>query len=75
VKGEDTANLIAHMKKEAMATEAERLIQGTGWLPHVLRIPDLPHPASGREGDNSAEAIPAFLQQTALEDEVSLLSA
>jgi len=34
-----TAQLIEHLKKGDMAREAERLVQGTGWLPEQLRTP------------------------------------
>ena len=40
-KGEGAAQLIDHLKKTEMATEAERLLKGTGWLPEVLRRADL----------------------------------
>ena len=36
-KGEGTAQLLDHLKKGEMATEAERLLKGSGWLPEVLR--------------------------------------
>lgn len=36
-KGEAAADLIAHLKKSDMAREAERLLQGSGWLPGPLR--------------------------------------
>ncbi len=32
-----TAQLLDHLKKGEMATEAERLLKGDGWLPEVLR--------------------------------------
>ncbi|ATE66787.1 ParB/RepB/Spo0J family partition protein [Rhizorhabdus dicambivorans] len=38
-KGDATAVLIEHLKKGDMAREAERLLQGTGWLPEPLRLP------------------------------------
>lgn len=38
-KGEATAVLIEHLKKSDMAREAERLLDGTGWLPEPLRLP------------------------------------
>jgi ParB family chromosome partitioning protein len=41
-KGEGTAQLLDHLKKGEMATEAERLLKGSGWLPEVLRRADLP---------------------------------
>jgi len=40
-KGEGTAQLLDHLKKSEMATEAERLLKGSGWLPEVLRRADL----------------------------------
>jgi ParB family chromosome partitioning protein len=33
--------LLDHLKKGEMATEAERLLKGSGWLPEVLRRVDL----------------------------------
>jgi ParB family chromosome partitioning protein len=58
-RGEPAAQLIDHLKKAEMATEAERLLDGTGWLPEPLRPAD--------NGDVSAtptdkvEELPAFL--------------
>lgn len=40
-KGEGTAQLLDHLKKGEMATEAERLLKGSGWLPEALRRADL----------------------------------
>ena len=36
-KGEKAAERIGHLKKTEMAKEAERLLDGTGWLPEPLR--------------------------------------
>ena len=36
-KGDQAAQLIDHLKKTEMAKEAERLLDGTGWLPEPLR--------------------------------------
>ena len=44
-KGEEMAEMIGHLKKADMASEAEQLLQGTGWLPEVLRTPSLDAPA------------------------------
>jgi ParB family transcriptional regulator, chromosome partitioning protein len=38
-KGEDTANLLAGMKKKEMAEEAARLVADIRWLPEPLRTP------------------------------------
>ena len=37
-KGEHSARLIEHLKKADMAREAERLLDGAGWLPEPLRV-------------------------------------
>lgn len=52
-KNEDTANLIAHMKKQTMAIEAARLVDGTSWLPACLRTPE---PTQDADTD-----LPAFM--------------
>jgi ParB family chromosome partitioning protein len=59
-KGEQSAQLIDHLKKADMAKEAERLLEGTGWLPEPLRLADAGTPATG-EGETETEALPAFL--------------
>jgi hypothetical protein len=55
-KGEAAAQLIDHLKKPDMAREAERLLDGTGWLPEPLRNAD---PAA----DGEADDLPAFLEE------------
>lgn len=37
-KGDQSAELIGHLKKADMAREAERLMAGSGWLPEPLRM-------------------------------------
>jgi ParB family chromosome partitioning protein len=54
-KGEPAAQLIDHLKKAEMAKEAERLLDGAGWLPEPLRASD------ETEAATEAEALPAFL--------------
>jgi ParB family chromosome partitioning protein len=44
-KGEATAQMIDHLKKADMAAEAERLLDGSGWLPEVLRTQNFDAPA------------------------------
>ncbi|WP_040297808.1 ParB/RepB/Spo0J family partition protein [Afipia sp. 1NLS2] len=61
-KGEQSAQLIDHLKKADMAKEAERLLDGTGWLPEPLRTSDAADadtPEADAGGDE--EALPAFL--------------
>ncbi|GFE93950.1 MULTISPECIES: ParB/RepB/Spo0J family partition protein [Acetobacteraceae] len=36
-RGDEAAGRIAHLKKPDMAREAERLLEGAGWLPEALR--------------------------------------
>jgi ParB family chromosome partitioning protein len=69
-KGEQSAQLIDHLKKADMAKEAERLLEGTGWLPEPLRIAGAEPMAQpdGRaeteteaEPDGDGEALPDFL--------------
>ena len=58
-KGESSAQLIDHLKKSEMVKEAERLLDGTGWLPEPLRRAETV-PASS-EPDAAAEPLPEFL--------------
>ncbi|MBN9078014.1 MAG: ParB N-terminal domain-containing protein [Rhizobiales bacterium] len=37
-RGEDSAQLIDHMKKDLMAREAARLLEGSDWLPEPLHL-------------------------------------
>ena len=55
-KGDASAQLIDHLKKAEMAKEAERLLDGSGWLPEPLRLVDVaPAPA---EQDGEADRCP-----------------
>jgi len=70
-KGEQAAQLIDHLKKGDMAKEAERLLDGTGWLPEPLR---------GWIDEVAAEAVapatlPAFLSGDAGDAEPVALAA
>lgn len=55
--GERTAQMIDHLKKGDMVIEAERLLTDAGWLPEVLRGPELEEGRASHE----TEALPAFL--------------
>ena len=61
-KGEQSAQLIDHPKKAEMAKEAERLLDGTGWLPEPLRLATTVADDVADGGETGeAEALPAFL--------------
>ena len=44
-----------------MAKEAERLLDGTGWLPEPLRLADSARPSD--PSATAAETLPAFLSE------------
>lgn len=58
-KGEQSAQLIDHLKKADMAKEAERLLDGTGWLPEPLRLAEVE--AASDVQTYQVEALPEFL--------------
>ena len=60
-KGEETAQLIDHLKKPDMAKEAERLLADSGWLPEPLRLPALDDDVSSGANSGESETLPAFL--------------
>ena len=69
-KGESTVQLIAHLKKGDMAREAQRLLEGTGWLPEALRTPPLETTSvPAHEQPASAPALPEFLTEDVDRDE------
>ena len=60
-KGEASAQLIAHLKKPDMAREAERLLEGSCWLPEPLRGAEAEVTPGAERAD--AESLPAFLSE------------
>lgn len=58
-KGDHAAQLLDHLKKGEMAQEAERLLDGTGWLPEPLRLTDSVPRSDLPAGE--VETLPAFL--------------
>ena len=74
-RGEEMVGLIDHLKKGDMAKEAERLLDGTGWLPEPLRLVKLDDMAEQPSDAATGEDLPAFLNDddghgdNALEDE------
>ena len=71
--GERAAQLIDHMKKGDMATEAERLLADTGWLPEPLRLADVDGAIGGEPADQNCDdaALPAFLTDDGEDDEAT----
>jgi ParB family chromosome partitioning protein len=69
-KGEQSAQLIDHLKKADMAKEAERLLDGTGWLPEPLRTAEAAA-AESIDGDPARDddTLPAFLSNVEEDDE------
>lgn len=66
-RGEETASLISDLKKDKMAAEAQRLLDGTGWLPEALRCGKTATPTEDDlDGDDNddTEALPEFLATT-----------
>jgi ParB family chromosome partitioning protein len=57
-RGSEAANRIAAMKKGDMAKEAERLLEGSGWLAEPLRTPTAVEPDG--EAPDSIGAVPAI---------------
>ncbi|MGC1862930.1 MAG: ParB/RepB/Spo0J family partition protein [Methylocystis sp.] len=70
-KGEHSARLIEHLKKADMAREAERLLDGAGWLPEPLRVAQTGMEVDATTGEvGEAEALPDFLGED--EDDAQL---
>jgi ParB family chromosome partitioning protein len=67
---EDAARRIADMKKPDMAQTAEQLLAGTGWLPAVLRTPELEQPAPVKAEDAGTVGQPSEAEapETGAED-------
>ena len=58
-RGEGAAQLNDHLKKAEMAKEAERLLEGAGWLPEPLRLAAVSSPSD--DPDSAAGPLPEFL--------------
>jgi ParB family chromosome partitioning protein len=63
-KGEQAAQLIDHLKKAEMAKDAQRLLEGSGWVPEPLRTVDTVAADPAENGAaQDVEALPAFLAE------------
>ena len=58
-RGEQSAQLVDHLKKADMAREAERLLEGTGWVPEPLRTVSLGTAPAAQSEESGA--LPEFL--------------
>jgi ParB family chromosome partitioning protein len=82
-KGEGTAQLLDHLKKGEMATEAERLLKGSGWLPEILRRADLVALDGGQVAEGQGEDavqpedvdLPAFLTADLPDSATTMMAA
>ncbi|MBS0232500.1 MAG: ParB/RepB/Spo0J family partition protein, partial [Proteobacteria bacterium] len=71
-RDDQTAELMSHMKKQGMATEAERLIDGTGWLPETFRAETANDQSGGGIDDTGDDGdLPDFLQDGDTPEEVT----
>ncbi|WP_179298163.1 ParB/RepB/Spo0J family partition protein [Mesorhizobium carmichaelinearum] len=61
-RGEDSAQLIDHMKKEIMAREAARLLEGSNWVPEPLRV------EVDQVAANAGDAVPGNMSDEAVLD-------
>ena len=68
-KGDASAQLIDHLKKADMAKEAERLLDGSGWLPEPIRLVDIAPAAAEQDGE--AGPLPEFLADDEDQESVS----
>ncbi len=68
-KGDQAAQLIDHLKKAEMAKEAERLLDGTGWLPEPLRLVD--NVDVSDTPTDTVEELPAFLADSEGQDAIT----
>jgi ParB family transcriptional regulator, chromosome partitioning protein len=60
-KGEQAAQLIASLKKDDMAKEAERLLDASGWLPEPLRLRNVDDAVeASRQGNDETPVAPAL---------------
>jgi ParB family chromosome partitioning protein len=64
-KGEHAAQLIEDLKKAEMAREAERLLEGSCWLPEPLRLRGGNASLPASTGEAGSEPLPAFLADDA----------
>jgi ParB family transcriptional regulator, chromosome partitioning protein len=68
-RGEEMVGLIDHLKKGDMAKEAQRLLDGTGWLPEPLRLAQLGNDLIEQASEAAlAEELPAFLNDDVGDD-------
>jgi ParB family chromosome partitioning protein len=70
-KGEKAADRIGYLKKGEMATEAESLLAGAGWLPEPLRTPGTYQPTTAST-ETIDEAAPTVEETAATADEKAI---
>lgn len=68
-RGGDSAQLIDHMKKDLMAREAARLLEGSNWLPEPLRLD------GGEAAADTAKTVTDDVADARLDDDAAELPA
>lgn len=68
-RGGDSAQLIDHMKKDLMAREAARLLEGSNWLPEPLRLD------GGEAAADTAKTVTDDVADATLDDDAAELPA
>lgn len=72
-QGDEAADRIAGLKKDDMAVEAARLVEGTGWLPRPLRTaPLVIGPVSEADGADGDALIADVVQSAEIDGETAM---
>jgi len=74
-RGDEAAQSIAHLKKGEMATQAEALLAGSGWLPEPLRTRYRTVAPASSEGEQGATGAPdaVGVETTAIDHETAMV--
>jgi len=73
VKGDAEARSIEHLKKGDMASRAEQLLAGSGWVPEQLRTPGLALAAVPQDAEHTDQPVVTSVVETALAENESVI--